>query len=164
MPLLVGSFFIATAQSFTFGAKAGFLYITEKVKVEDVSDTNGEAGFYIGGVADLEISERFDLTTELTYGYTSDEQFIYIPLMWRYYTGEKFNLQAGPQVSFLLGSTGREFDNFGLDLSFGLGYDIDESFFVEARYSFEVTNRFKGSGDDKRRFRPVSIGLGYRFL
>ena len=63
-------------------------------------------------------------------------------------------------------------NTFGLDLAFGAGYKINSNFFVEAKYSFELTNRFskevKDAADSEgidvdSEFNAFSIGLGYKF-
>ena len=56
----------------------------------------------------------------------------------------------------------------GIDLGFGLGYNINEHFFVEAKYYHEVTNRFKDhelhmSNDLKEGINSLMIGVGYKF-
>ena len=85
--------------------------------------------------------------------------------MAKYYISESgFQLMAGPQANFILDSFEGE-NSFGLDLTFGAAYDIDEHFFIEARYSFELTNRIEDGGDYdvSGKYNTLFVGIGYKF-
>ena len=58
-----------------FGVMAGFSNIQEKATPENFSASNGEAGFFVGGVADFKISERFHIQPEVLYANASDTNF-----------------------------------------------------------------------------------------
>jgi opacity protein-like surface antigen len=50
-----------------------------------------------------------------------------------------------------------------LQLAVGVGYDIDESFFVQARYGFQLNDHFTGDGDGEIKFNSLTVGVGYKF-
>ena len=50
---------------------------------------------------------------------------------------------------------------FGLDLAFGAGYQIDDNWFVEARYGFQISRG--GDFGDAVDINTLTIGAGYRF-
>jgi hypothetical protein len=87
----------------------------------------------------------------------------------------------GPQGSFSFeDKQGLPINTFGLDLSFGAGYDFNENFYLEARYAFELTNRtpdgfeaefingefdpvFQQNIDVKTVLNSIHLTIGYRF-
>jgi len=87
--------------------------------------------------------------------------------MVKYLIGDKgFNIQAGPKATYLIGKDIGTKDQFGWELGGGLGVDITKSFFVEARYTYEVSRRkvddFLGQPSQDFKFNNVIIGIGYR--
>lgn len=148
-------------------------------------------GFHFGGFAEIGFSEKFSFQPELlvslqgskfeasetetfgpnTYSYSIDQKlkttYINVPLLAKYYATEKFFINAGPQVGFLLSAkqdyTQTETDNFsgstttetttteGIDvkdsfksidfsLAAGAGYYFTENIFAEVRYTFGLSN------------------------
>ena len=83
--------------------------------------------------------------------------------MAKYYVSEKFNLQAGPQLDFVV-SESEGLNTFGLGLAIGAGYDISEKFFISTRYAFGLTNRIEDAPSGiSAKFDTFQAGLGYRF-
>ena len=46
----------------------------------------------------------------------------------------------------------------------GIGYDIEDAFFAEARYTFQLNNSYTVPEDFKIRGNYLTIGLGYKFF
>ena len=158
--------FTVNAQTAKFGLKAGYVNISAKEKYQDVSASISESGFYLGALADITMSESFHIQPEVNYANAEETSFLYIPVLAKYYISDSgFQVMAGPQANIVLEEAMEGINNFGLDLTFGVAYDIDEHFFVEARYSFELTNRIKDGGeyDVSGRFNTLFVGIGYKF-
>ncbi|WP_142785671.1 outer membrane beta-barrel protein [Changchengzhania lutea] len=141
------------AQGAGFGVKAGYNAVSFDFGGASVS----EGGFFVGLGYEFDLSESIDLEPSLLYSSVKDLSSLYIPVMFKYNLSEEFNIQAGPQVNYILED---EFDEaaFGLDIAVGAGYDITEDFFAEARYGFQVSRDLEGV--DVNTF---TIGVGYRF-
>ena len=143
-----------------------------------------KTGFYVGVIADIGISEKFHLQPELTYASAGDLSYIHIPIMVKYYVINKLYAQAGPQLSFssnidgikgaiqdiegVLGTNGDVDDvlnTIGVDLGFGLGYDILDNLSAQIRYSTELTNRYTGPLNNSLKVRAsnVNVGIAYFF-
>lgn len=176
------------AQEVKYGAKAGLNFANLTGDVEDVSM---KIGFNVGGFAEIKVSDKFSVQPELLYstqGAKSEESFegetiesewnlsyLNIPIMAKYYVSEKFSLEAGPQIGFLLGSKVKvesievdfkdntESIDFGLNI--GSAYDFTENLFAGLRYNIGLSNVAKTeSGDDtKINNSVISLSLGYRF-
>lgn len=150
-----------------FGVMAGYTNISEKISYDGYSVSSGESGFFVGGVLDLTVSDKFHVQPELLYAHASEVNFLYLPVLAKYMVTNEFSVLAGPQANFILDETFNDYNSFGLDLTFGANYKITQNFFVEARYGFELTNRLSNmSGLEenmKDRFNTLNIGVGYMF-
>lgn len=151
------------AQESQFGVTAGYFGVNAKVKSGGESVTASDSGFYIGGVVDFGISDVFHIQPELLYANVNDSSALILPIMAKYYVSEGFNLQAGPQVDFSLEDMPDDISAVAVALAVGAGYDINENFFAQARYSFQLTNSYTGPGDLKLTGSYLTIGLGYKF-
>ncbi len=161
---VLGFTYASQAQEVRFGATAGYLNARGSVKAEGISVSGSDSGFYLGAVADIEVSENFNVQPELLYANVNDASGIFLPILGKFAISEKFNLQAGPQLVFSLEDTPDDFSSVEFDLAGGIGYDIDEDFFLEARYTFQINNSYTGSEDIKVRGNYLTLGVGYKFL
>ena len=152
-----------TAQDTKFGATAGFLNAGAKVKFggDSVSDT--EAGFYVGLIADFEASEKFHVQPELLYANVNESSALFIPVLGKIYVAESFSLHVGPQFGISLEETGEDSSSFSFELAGGLGYDITDQFFIEARYAQQLNNAYTGDLDITARGNGLFVGIGYTF-
>lgn len=164
------SFFHVSAQETSFGFTAGYLHMDVTAQYQEINTSVNESGYYIGALADIALSESLHLQPGVNYGHIEDSGILYIPVMAKYYIATSgFHLQGGPQASIVLEETGDEMNAFGLDLGLGAGYDINEHFFIEARYAFELTNRLTDQGqqavgaDITARINSLNVGVGYKF-
>lgn len=161
----------ASAQQAQFGLTAGYTNVDLRAK-DDFSDglsmSQDESGFYIGAIADISITANFNIQPEMLYARVNETNFLYIPVLAKLYiAGSGFHVLGGPQANIFLDNLDGGPNYFGLDLSFGAGYDINEHFFIDARYSFELTNRISGDipdgSDDSLRANTLNVGVGYKF-
>jgi len=154
------SVFISRAQgNIDFGVTAGFINGSGDISIAgfdlgDISDDldviNG-GGFFVGLLAEIEATEKLFIQPEVLYSSIGDEGAIIIPVMAKYYIADSFNLQAGPQLDFLTGIPDlvkEAIKTVGFSLGFGAGYDINESFAVQAKYTVGLTNRIDNDLSD----------------
>ena len=159
--------FNVNAQS-SFGLMAGYTNISAKISDQGSSISGDESGFYVGGVADFGISEKFHVQPEVLYANANDATFLYIPVLAKFMVSDKFGILAGPQANLSLEEKTKGINSLGIDLTFGANYKITQNFFLEARYGFEVTNRITNSGEYegsgvKGKVNTLQVGLGYLF-
>lgn len=173
------------AQSWDFGLKGGLNFAT--IVGDDTSGTDTRTSFYLGGFAEVKLSDKFAFQPELLYssqGVKGSEDgfdmtlkldYLTIPLMAKYYVADKFSLDFGPQLGFLLKADAetmgvsvdfkdyvKSFD-FGLNL--GLGYEFNK-FFINGRYNIGLSNIWDGEfddGDTKNQNSVIQFGVGYKF-
>lgn len=156
---LVGVTFTSNAQE-GLAVKAGLNNVSVKVDVPGFgSASDSELGFFVGAGYNFELSEQVDLEPSALLSIVSDLTSLYIPVMFKYEVAPSLNIQAGPQINYLLEDT--EDGALGIDVAFGAGYAIDDNWFVEGRYGLQVSR-----GGDFGEFTDINtltIGGGYRF-
>ena len=160
---LVASLFILSAYGQEgFAAKAGLNNITARVDLGAFGGTvsDGELGFFVGGGYNFEVDDTWDIEPSALLSFVDDLTSLYIPVMAKYKFGEGFNVQAGPQLNILLEDVPD--GAVGIDIAFGGGYQIDDNWFVEARFGIEVARG--GDFGDITSYNTLTLGAGYRFL
>jgi len=160
-----GGLFYGAADTSLYGYSikeiSGFIdYDLEELEVLD------GGGFFVGFLADIELVDKIHVQPELLYANAGGESLIIIPVMAKYYIAESFNLQAGFQFDFLLDPPSFDYEGVelkelikdkGLSINLGAGYDINDKFAIQAKYSFGTTNRVE---DDNVSALLDSLGLG----
>lgn len=153
--ILLAAFAICT--QFTnaqVGITGGYL----SVKNDGASE--GASGFYAGLYSDLDITESFHFQPGLLYGNANSTNFLYVPLMFKYYVARTdLNIQVGPQGTLILEDLGDFKNQIGLDLAVGVGFDLFHNVFIEARYAFKMVNE-DIAGVGSTNFNTLTIGLG----
>lgn len=149
--IAVFAFGFTNAQETKFGAKAGVDLATAKVKILGTTASASETGFFLGGFANIGLSEKFSVQPELLYVAITDLNFVSVPILAKYNVADKFGIIAGPSLNYFLDA---EEDEFKLNVDFGAIYDITEEIDVNAKYSL-------GMGDVS--VSGIFIGAGYKF-
>lgn len=167
------------SQEINFGAKAGVNFAS--IAGDDADGLNNRTSFHVGFLAEIPLAPKFSLQPEIQYSaqgatakgrvFTSEGTFSYeakiklgyinLPVMANYSITDKFSLQAGPQIGFLVsakaeaevsdgttsGSTVENTKNDFKDLDFGIGFGAEYEFanglFLNARYVLGITNILK---------------------
>jgi opacity protein-like surface antigen len=143
-----------------FAVKAGINNVSVKVDAGEFgSASDSELGFFVGGGYNFEAGEQFDIEPSVLLSIVNDLTSIYIPIMAKYEVADSFNIQAGPQINYLLEDLPD--GEFGLDLAVGAGYQFDDNWFVEARYGFEISRG--GDFGEVADINTLTVGAGYRF-
>lgn len=93
-------------------------------------------------------------------------QYIGIPVILKYNLGAMFNIQAGPQMSFLFATNpkaakdGLKGTDLGLNLGLGVAFD-DTS--IDARYCLGLSN-IADSADGELKTSLIQLSLGYKLF
>jgi len=153
-----------------FGALGGLSIQSLSVDAGGVDASDSETGFVLGVFADLELSDQLGLQPELTYSSVKDFSMINLNAIVKYQVSEEFNIQAGPQIGFAGGDIvdfyddlTDDFSKLNLQLAVGVGYDISEELFVQARYGFQLNDHYTGDDDASIKFNSLNATVGYRF-
>lgn len=163
-----------------FGFTAGFIDSEfQQSRLNDRSDRIYDpfteiagSGLFLGLTYDKEFNEKFGLASEFLYADLEESQL-------RLSSQLKYNLfntglylMAGPEINYLtsVDQDRGDLDNpnkFGLNITGGLGYNINNRISVYFKYSHEITNRYRDATNDKRdvngELRDFRLGLKFKF-
>lgn len=182
--IFIGCFvlgFFASAQSIDFGVKGGINFSNFNGSIEGVSSKN-LTNFHLGIVTEFHIFENFSIQPELFYvtkGAELDgfgEQiknelgYIALPILAKFYLTENgLSLEAGPQFSFLVSERNEVADGakkMDLGLAGGLGYQLTDNIFVQARYVAGLTKVYDGDtagGTLDLKHSVIMLSAGIKF-
>ena len=152
------------SQSLDFGIKAGINYAS-------ISEINadGRLGFTGGAFVGARFN-TFALQTEFLFsqqggrfeGSDIETDYALVPLILKLHFLRIFNLQVGPQFSYLIdGSDILESEKLDVSGAAGLGLSLGSGLRVDARYNFGFSDAFKGASGNNRF---ISLAMGYSFL
>ena len=170
---------ITKAQSTAFGLKAGLN--VSSIKVSDGNDFDSKAGLYVGGLAHIHITKHFALQPELVYSMQGGESgnltrslnYINVPVLAQYMTGDGFRLQTGPQLGFMVSGKDKvgnievkindQLNTTDLSWAFGASYISKMGLGVDARYNLGITNMNENEAGAEARYRVFQVGAFYQF-
>ena len=170
----------------SIGAKAGVNF--SDITGDDVDSFNGLTSFHFGAVVEIPVSDGFSFQPELLYsaqGSDYEEEsfsgsvkadYLNVPLMAKFYVGEGFSVEAGPQVGLLM-SAKDEYDggdddikdflkstDFGVNI--GLGYKLESGLNFGARYNLGFSNVNDSDdldGGSEYKNGVIQVSVGYFF-
>ena len=167
--ILVFLFFCSTqvsAQSLDLGIKGGINYAS----LSNL-DSDGRLGF-TGGIF---VGARFNtlgLQAEVLFSQQGgrlnqkdiETDYVLVPVLAKLHFLRIFNLQFGPQFSYLLNESDiLESEKVDISGAVGVGLSLGSGIRVDARYNFGFTDAVTFAGaSGKNRF--ISLALGYSFL
>ena len=170
------AFGFTNAQDMKYGVKGGL----NSSSLSGAEGASSIMGIHLGGFAQFKVNDKFSVQPELLYsmqgakfdgGGTLNMNYINIPVMAKYAVGEKFNLQAGPQIGFLMSAKAESVDvkdttkSLDFGINFGAGYDLSDKLFLEARYNLGLaqTQKELAPGETAVTNAVIQISLGYKF-
>jgi opacity protein-like surface antigen len=125
--------------------------------------------FLIGVFLDVPLGENIFFNPELNY-LSSNKSTGYLevaPLLKYTLFNSNFNVLAGPQATIIVTELNEDFyRRTGFELAGGLGYDFGSKWFVQAKYAYELTNRYKEkvpAGGSEMHFETWTVGVGFKF-
>lgn len=176
----------AQDQRSTIGLKTGVNF----ANIGGDADTDMRLGYHLGGFAKIQLSDAVAIQPEILYslqGYKTEGasfggvtfveeenvnlHYINIPVMFKFYPMEGFNLQVGPQFGYLAAVTfdgedvkeesGLQDTDFGL--AFGAGFDLNDVQ-IGARYNLGISDIVDDQDDSfKAQNRVIQVYIGFAF-
>lgn len=175
-----------------FGPKAGVNFAN--LSGDDIEDSKMKTSFHVGAFAEIFFTDKFAIQPEVLFSAQGAEEkegdgkwnldYINIPIMAKYYVIDGLAVEAGPYVGFNMNSElesegvtmdvkdGTKSVDFGLGL--GANYNLDNGFFIGARYNLGLSEIGKSSeqtvggitieteGPDAKN-SVIQISVGYKF-
>ena len=184
------------AQEVKFGTKVG---LNLSNFTGDLDDSDSKIGFNIGAFAEISLSDKFIFQPELLFSsqgakfeesdnnFSSEEtlkfNYLNMPLMIKFAASDKFALEFGPQLGFLLSAKSKFEETFDgetfseevdikdsvksidFGLNFGASFDVSENIMIGARYNLGLLDITDGEDDEDFNVQNsvFSFSVGYRF-
>ena len=157
------------AQGIDFGVKAGANFA--KLDGEEF-DGDNLTSFHVGALVEINVFENFSVQPEIMYSSQGtkieDEDikldYISVPVLAKFYLiSDKLSLEAGPQFSFLVNDDVPEtFETKSFDFAAigGLGFNVTNNIFVQARYVVGLTDTTK-EAEVTNKVIQLSVGLKF---
>ncbi|WP_340066701.1 porin family protein [Ascidiimonas aurantiaca] len=158
-----------------FGIKGGGNYAM--FRGEDSDNFDSKVDFHLGFVALARLSEKWAIQPEFLYtsqgttitenniDFDVDVDYLAVPVLLKYYITDNFSVEAGPQLGLLVNDKleGRDIDAeiFDLSANLGLGYQLENGLFFQARYNMGFTDVFQMLEVNNSVFQ---LSVGYLFL
>lgn len=176
--LIIAGITNADAQLLKFGLKGGVNFSNFNGGVDGI-DYSGRTNFHAGAVAEIKLFQNFSLQPELLYTSQGADvdgvgdfnlDYVAVPVLAKFYViSDKLSLEVGPQFSFLVNDAEEAFDDvadgsdnesFDFALAGGIGLNITENFFAQARYTIGLTETSK---DAEVKNAVFQVSIGYFF-
>ena len=186
--IFIGGLMASANSQTSFGVKGG-LNIASLVG-DGVENLSVRTSVHFTGMAEFELTDKFSIQPEIMYSAQGAKEtlgdyeamwylnYINVPLIAKYYIGERLSIEAGPYVGFLVNAKLDWSDNedAGLDeleeltasidfgINLGLGYKLESGLNFGARYNIGMVNVLESELYDGTLTNGVfQISIGYYF-
>lgn len=181
--MAVMAFGFTNAQKTRFGVKGGLNIAT----IGGADESKALIGFQLGGFAEINVWKKFFIQPELLFSaqgakfeyddardFKINLNYINIPVLAKYYITKEFNVEAGPQLGFLVSSKNISNEN-SVDLGFnlGAGYNFTDNISVGIRYTVGLSDVYEyannndidgfGYFDDRHANNVLALTAAYKF-
>jgi len=167
--LLIAGSSSMNAQGIDFGVKAGANF----AKLDgDGIDGDNLTSFHVGALLEVNVFENFSVQPEVLYSSQGtkieDEDikldYLSVPVLAKFYLiSDKLSIEAGPQFSFLVNDDVPEvFETKSFDFAAigGLGFNVTNNVFVQARYVIGLTDTTE---DAEVTNKVIQLSVGLKF-
>lgn len=193
--IIISSLLQAQEKKVTYGIKAGANFTKQSGSgVDMILRTENETpdfklGLVTGAFLEYKFSKKIALQSEILFSQQGFQKkfdnfdveirlmsnYINIPVMFKYYVSEKFSLETGPQLGFVLTAKGYksrgdqeviedlkdQFKSTDFGVNFGAGYQFKNGIGINTRYSLGLINIFdfsvkqNNNNDSKRPLKSA---------
>lgn len=168
--VLIFTVAITSAQDNVFGVRAGYNVTNLDFRPEvPVGVENAHRnGFAIGFMAEYSLSEKVSISPEIQFSAegAKDKEFrldyLQVPVLLNYKITRKIALGVGPQFSLKAHDYEDGFKNIVYSGIAGLTYMITDEFFVDARFSYGLTNVFDTETGLEAINKNLQLGFGIK--
>ena len=154
---------------FKFGVRGGYNISNLDFTPDPSFENKHRNNMVFGGFVEYFPSESFSMLAELQYsaeGGGKDEalrvSYIQMPILFRFHLGTNFSIGAGPQVGLKVWSFEDGFKNFAFSGVGGIEYMLSDIVFLDARYTYGLTNILDNDSNFEARNTNIQIGIGMK--
>ncbi|MCT4600483.1 MAG: PorT family protein [Marinifilaceae bacterium] len=181
---VLSSIFAQDGKKTKFGIKGGLNL--SNIYGKNVENNDLRASFHLGGFIEYALNNNWYIQPEIIYSQqgttdtsnTFELNYIAVPLMFKYYFNNKFNIEFGPQFNYSVNAKIKN-DKVSLDISdeinqkdftaginFGCGVHFSSHLAIYARYNLGLTNIIKENEhllDENIKNIVFQLSLAFKF-
>ncbi len=137
---------VGIAQEIKYGVRGALNISNLDFEPDATFENKHRNGFAFAGFVDFGFSEELSLHTELQWSAEGgkDENlradYIQMPIMLKLSVSERLSFGAGPQIALKTWENNDGFSTFAFSGVVGAEYMITDELFIDARFSYGVTN------------------------
>lgn len=166
--LLICSFY-GFSQDALYGVRAG--YNISDLDFDDalILDHQHRNGFAIGFFAEYSLGDKLSIAPEVQFSAEGSKEevlrinYIQMPVLFKFNLSDCLSFGIGPQASL----KGHKYQDGLKNLAFsgigGIEYMISDEFFLDARYSYGLTNIFDDELGLEAKNTNIQLGIGVKF-
>ncbi|WP_298500478.1 outer membrane beta-barrel protein [uncultured Algibacter sp.] len=144
-----------------FGLKLGTI-VSYGRDGQDLNDSNLFGGFFV----ERTISDEFDIQAELLYTRAYGVSIIELPILLKYNFSKKIGAYFGGEFNYIPNDRNAVTfieKPFGIGANFGVQYNINKNWFLDARYSYGYSNQIRVFNYLTGSKQSYSLNVGYKF-
>ena len=152
-----------------FGVRGGLNISNLDFKPDATFENKHRTNMVFGGFVEFIPSTSYSILTELQYsgeGGGKDESlrvsYIQLPVLFKLRLGDYFSIGAGPQVGVKVWSYEDGFKNFAFSGVAGVECMLSDILFLDARYTYGITNILDNDSSFEARNTNIQIGIGMK--
>ncbi|MBC3759093.1 porin family protein [Hyunsoonleella sp. SJ7] len=153
----------------TYGVRAGYTISNLDFKDAPPMENKHRNSFYLGFYGDFRLSNSVSVVPELQFSPegAKDEtlhlDLIQMPVLFKFRLHQRWRFGIGPQAALKSHKEGDMMRNFHYSAIAGVEFKLNQMFYVDARYSYGVTNIFDDFVAAEARNTNIQLGVGYQF-
>jgi opacity protein-like surface antigen len=167
--LLLSALLILTigVQAQKIGVLVGIDSQTASFPENTLFSSSSDTGIHLGVFAKFDLSEDYSFQPEITFSNVKEQNpldNLGINAIFKRRVLDNFNLQLGPQLSYVLGTfSSQDYTKFNFQLALGAGMDINDNLMAQIRYGLQLNNHYIGDENSDYKINSLSVSLGYIF-
>ncbi|UZO80255.1 PorT family protein [Aquimarina sp. ERC-38] len=171
------SLFVANAQDSRYGIRVGANL--SSISSDDIEEDAEDAriGVAVGFFAEYYVTNHISIQPELQFSSQGNKaedlrvNYIQLPVIFKYNFNQVINLQLGPQAGLKIwewednGLREANFNTINFAAVGGLGFNITDNFYIDARYEYGINNLYEQEGiqrEFKGNLTNIQLSIGYR--
>ncbi|PKQ44622.1 porin family protein [Confluentibacter flavum] len=156
-------------QGVIYGVRGGYNISNLDFDGTSIMENKHRNSIYFGAFADIGLSNTVSLVPELQFSAegADDEKlhldYIQAPIFLKFRLSPRIKFGVGPQAGWKVHKLNDGIKDLAFSGVTGFEYKINEVLFVDARYTYGITNIFHDDLGIEAKNTNIQIGIGYQF-
>jgi opacity protein-like surface antigen len=156
------------AQNAMYGVRAGLNISNLDFEPNPEFGNTHRNGFAIGFFGEYDLSKTIGIAPEIQFSAEGGKEknlridYIQVPVLFKYRFGDRFSAGAGPMAGVKVWEHEDGYKNFAFSVLGGLEFFITNDIFIDARYSYGLTNIVDDESSYEANNSNFQFGIGVK--